>query len=145
MIPEDYIDSMGHMNVAWYVRLFARGSRTIFHELGMKREYLETHRAGFFMLETHINYLSEVRSGHHVTIRTRFIDRSATRFQLLHFMSNDTKGTLAATYEVVIAHIDMKVRRMAPIPDTIGANLDAKIQEHRALDWAPPLCGVMKP
>ncbi len=37
-IPENYIDAMGHMNVAWYVRLFARGSRTIFHELGMNRE-----------------------------------------------------------------------------------------------------------
>ena len=144
-IPEDYLDVMGHMNVAWYLHLFMRATGGVFNLIGLNTAYMKSQHAGTFALESHVKYLSEVRVDHHVTLRSRFIDRSAKRLQLLHFMQNDDKQDVAATYEVISAHIDMDVRRMAPYPDFISEKFDEVLAEHRALDWAPPVCGSMKP
>lgn len=144
-IPEDHLDEMGHMNVAWYLHLFMRATGGVFDMIGLNRSYMESHRAGTFALEAHVKYLSEVRVDHHVTLRSRFIDRSAKRLHLLHFMQNDDKQDVGATYEVISAHIDMNIRRMAPYPEFIAEKFDEILAEHRALDWAPPVCGTMKP
>ena len=144
-IPEDYLDMMGHMNIAWYLHLFMRATGGVFEMIGLNHAYMESQHAGTFALETHTRYLSEVRVDHHITLRTRFIDRSPKRLHLLHFMFNNDKQDVASTYEVISAHIDMNIRRMAPYPPFIADKFDAILAEHRALDWPPPICGAMKP
>ena len=144
-IPAEYLDVMGHMNVMWYTHLFDTAVYEVFKLVGLDLDYMKTNDAGGFALESHARYLSEVREGHHVKIRTRVLGRTAKRFHMLNVMSNETKGDIAATFEVVGAHIDMRDRRMSVLPSTIAARLDALIQEHSTLDWESPVCGVMKP
>ena len=64
--------------------------------------------------------------------------------QFLHFMYNDDKKTLAATYEKVLAYMDINTRRMTPYPQPIARQLDEGLAKHQALDWDPPVCGVMQ-
>ncbi len=40
--------------------------------------------------------------------------------------------------------MDMNTRRMAPYPEPIAEKLDEVIAQHQALDWDPPVCGVMQ-
>lgn len=144
-IPSDYLDDMGHMNVMWYTHLFDKGVYGAFELMGLNLEYMQAHNSGGFALESHIRYLREVRVDAKVTIYSRFIARTQRRFHLMNFMQNDSRQEAAATFEVVGAHIDMSIRRMAAFPTAIADNLDALIREHSLLDWDPPLCGVMKP
>ena len=144
-IPRDSIDVMGHMNVMWYTHLFDMAVYGAFELIGMDFDYMNARQAGGFALESHIRYLSEVRVDHHVTIRTRLLGRTVRRFHMMNFMTNNTKGDLAATFEVVGAHIDMTTRRMSPFPPQITARFDSLAAEHQALDWKPPVCGAMKP
>jgi acyl-CoA thioester hydrolase len=143
-IPEDYLDAMGHMNVMWYTHMFDRSMYNLFDQLGCSAPNAEE-QSGAFALEVHLRYLSEVRVGDQITIRTRLLGRSEKRFHVLNFMTNDTNGDLAATFELVGAHIDMKVRRMAPLPELTAAKLDELIVRHKELDWQPPICGTMNP
>ena len=83
VIPEDYLDMMGHMNVMWYTHLFSLAVGGLYQRIGLWREYFEANQAGSFLLEAHVRHLSEVRVGQSVTIRTRMLARSAQR---LHFM-----------------------------------------------------------
>src|SRR3954462_15889776 len=90
VIPEDYIDGMGHMNVMWYTHLFAKATGAIFQQVGLDRAYFQSQHAGTFALKQLFTYHVEVRIGEDITIRSRVLGRSAKRLHILHFM---TKGT----------------------------------------------------
>ena len=143
-IDETFLDSNRHMNVSWYLHLFNRATGEMYRALGVDWSELRDSSSSSFILEGHIRYLSEVLIGEHVTVRTRLVGRSAKRVHFLHLMFNDDKQTIAATYEKVMAHMDMKTRRMAPYPKPIQLKLDAIFARHQSLDWDPPVCGVMQ-
>ena len=144
-IPDNYRDSMGHMNVMWYTHLFSCAFELYAEAFGFTEAYMRTNQMGSFALETHVRYLAEVRIGQNVTIRSRALGRSAKRMHFMHFMTIDESGALASIQEHVGAHIDMRVRRQAPWSDEIARRLDELIARHNQLGWEAPVCGVMKP
>ena len=144
-IPEEYLDAMGHMNVMWYTHLFSEGMGGLFQLIGLTSEHLEKHQGGTFALESHMWYLSEVRVGQEVEIHSRLLGRSEQRFHAMHFMTNQDKQDVSATFEVIGAYIDMRSRRMAALPNEVTQRLDTLIVDHGKLDWGAPACGIMAP
>lgn len=144
VVPESYLDEMGHMNVMWYTYLLSNASRALFEKLGLHPAYFAAQRTGTFALETHIRYLAELRVGKAVTIRTRVLDRSARLIHYMHFMIRDDGEVLSAVGEHIAAHIDMTIRRTKPFPADIASAIDALVREHAGLTWPAPVCGVMK-
>ena len=145
VIPEDFIDGFGHVNVMWYTHLFTEGAGGLFRLVGLTREHFTANRAGSFALAPHFRYLKEVRLGQHVTLRGRVLGRSAKRWHMIHFMTIDEPDMLAATAEVVSTYLDMTVRRSAVMPAVITDAIDRLLTEHASLDWDAPVCGAMKP
>lgn len=143
-IPESYMDVMGHMNIMWYTHLFAHGMGGTFKLIGMERDYFVANQAGCFALKQFVCYLSEIRTGEHVTLRTRLLGRSPKRLHLMHFIVKDAGDVLASTAEIVASHIDMRTRRTSPFPDFLNETIDRVIAQHAALGWEPPVCGVMQ-
>jgi len=144
-IPESYRDLMGHMNVMWYTHLFGCAFEGFAGQFGFGEDYFRHHHTGSFALETHVRYLSEVRIGWNITIRSRAIARSEKRVHFMHFMTIDESGLIAAMQEHVGAHIDMRTRRMSPFPTELAAKLDDLIGRQNDLPWPAPICGVMRP
>jgi len=144
-IPESYRDEMGHMNVMWYTHLFSQAFELFADRFGFNEAYFLANQTGSFALETHVRYLAEVHIGRNVTVRSRALGRSAKRIHFMHFMTIDETGALAAIQEHVGAHIDMRARRMAPLPADIAARFDRLVAEQNQLGWEAPVCGVMKP
>jgi acyl-CoA thioester hydrolase len=144
-IPDNYRDEFGHMNVMWYTYLFSCAFEKFGDLFGFNEAYFIASQAGSFALEAHIRYLNEVHVGRHVTVRTRLLGRSEKRLHFMHFMTIDETGALAAIQEHIAAHIDMRIRRMAPLPPHIAKRYDQIVAEHNCLDWDPPVCGVMAP
>jgi acyl-CoA thioester hydrolase len=145
VVPEDYIDLMGHMNVMWYTHLFGKATGTLFQQVGLNREYFHAHQAGTFALQQLFTYLAEVREGDEVTIRTRLLGRSARKMHIMHFMTKGSTEVLAATCEFLAAHIDMKIRRTSDFPHAIAAALDRIAADHKALPWQAPVSAAMTP
>jgi acyl-CoA thioester hydrolase len=143
VIPDDYLDEMGHMNVMWYTHLFSLGAWGLFQMVGLNREYFEAKHAGSFALEQHFRYLKEVRAGQHVTIRSRVLGRTEKRWHTIHFMTIDELDALAATSEGVQTHVDMRSRRSSPIPPAVAEAIDRLVADHRKLAWDAPVCGAM--
>jgi len=143
-IPADYLDLMGHMNVRWYFELFAVASRKFFTAHGLNPAYFQRGAAGVFTLKQFIQYFAEVRVDQTVAVHTRLIGRSDKRFHFMNFMTNETTAQLAATFEALITHADLKTRRSAPMPERIAKNFDAALAENEKLSWEAPVCGVMR-
>lgn len=144
IIPEAYLDEMGHMNVMWYTHLFSMGAWGLFQLVGLNLDYFEANHAGSFALAQHFRYLKEVRLGQQVTIRSGVLGRSAKRWHSIHFMIIDELGVLAATSEGVSTHVDMRVRRSSPMPSAVCDAIDRLLAEHKSLLVDAPVCGAIK-
>lgn len=142
-IPESYLDTMGHMNIRWYMALFDNAGWKLFAALGMDQKYYNEEKGGGFALQQFITYLAEVRVEETIAVRIRLLGRSTKRIHFLRFMINETTGKLACTMEGSGAHADMKIRRTSPFPPHIAERIDSLLAEHRRLDWAAPVCGVI--
>lgn len=142
-IPEDYLDMMGHMNVMWYTHLFSMGFVGLMNAMEITEAFDTKHDSGSFALESHIRYLSEVRVGQTIRIHSRMIARTEKRFHVLHFMTNDDKQDVSATFEIVSTFVSLSQRRTAPMPQHIGEAMDRMIKKCEALSWEPPLCGAI--
>lgn len=144
-IPDEYLDAMGHMNVMWYTHLFSMGISSALQQAGLLWEKVSGGHGGTFVLESHMRYLSEIRVGQTAEVFPRLLARSEKRYHVMQFMTNRTKRDISATQEAVIAYVDLRTRRMAPMPKEAQQVLDGLIEVHRQLQWEAPLSGILRP
>lgn len=144
-IPEEFLDAMGHMNVMWYTHLFSVGMGGLLQRVGFSIDPVEKNHSGTFALESHIRYLSEVLVGHRIEVHARVVGLSAKRYHVMQFMTNLDKRDVSATFEVVSSYIDLRHRRVAPLPDSIAEQFDRLLRQHERLNWVAPVCGTMAP
>lgn len=142
-IPDAYKDENNHMNVRYYMRIFDEAGYPLIAEFGLTMAYHAEHGTGGFDLEHHLHYLNEVHIGDTIAIYYRLLARSAKRVHYMFFMVNETRQSVAATFECVNSFADLKVRRTAPFPPEIAEKIDDILAQHQALNWAAPVCGVM--
>ena len=140
-VPVDWIDFMGHMNVMWYTHLFGRGVLEFFKTVGLTHAYFAENNTGSFVLEQHIRYLAEVRVSENVSLRARALGRSERKLHFMVFLVKEDMNVIAATSEVVTAHIDMSRRRTSLLPDPIAIAFDEVLEMHIKLDWLAPING----
>jgi very-short-patch-repair endonuclease len=77
-------------------------------------------------------------------IQNAFCFGGVNEQQFMHFMINETAGLLASTIEVLGMHVDLKIRRAAPMLPEIADKFDAKLAKDQRLSWEAPVCGVIQ-
>ena len=115
-VTQDMCDHNGHMNVTYYYKLFDSVYTSMYIEkLGFDDEYL---KSGFstFTLEDSIRYLNEFTLDEEVF--PSFTLYKANK-KLLHFVGilQKKNSELAAVFETVLGHIDLKKRKIVNFPD----------------------------
>jgi acyl-CoA thioester hydrolase len=145
VIPPEYEDENGHMNVRWYMKIFDDAGYPLVAGFGITPEFHAQHGTGGFDLEHHLHYLREVGIGDTVAVYSRILGRSAKRVHYMMFMVNETSGALAALFECVNSFADLQARRTAAYPPAIAAAIDAQLGQDSLLPWDAPACGVMGP
>lgn len=124
-VRPEMIDYNGHVNVAFYVKLFDEGLDILFERIGLSRTYVETRQMSFFALEAHVRYLREISLADRVRMRLRILDLDPKRIHYWMELVHADEGWLSATMESISIHVDMDSRRPAPFPDDIMARLTA--------------------
>ena len=145
----EHIDRNGHMNITWYTALFGMGTMQALSNVGWvfqrKTDASDnSERRGIFALEQHLRYLSEVLLGEKLTIHTRYLARSEKRIHFIHFLRIRGNDKLAATGEVVMAYMDLNIRRMTEFPESVKQEIDRLMSLHSELQWPAPVCGSMR-
>ena len=143
-IQPEWIDYNGHMNVAYYTLVFDHGVDAFFEYIGLGRLYRETTTGSTFAVEQHITYNREVVAGDEVRCVSRLVGFDEKRIHHFHEMFHAAEGYLAATTEFLSLHVDLSVRRVAPMPDGVLATLDGLLAAHRSLPPSDNLGRVIK-
>jgi len=127
VIPPEWEDLNGHVNVRHYLELYDAASWPMLAAIGLDEKVFLERRQGLFDLEHHLWYLSNLHAGETVTVHWRFIARSAKRFHGVMFVVNRTRGQLASAFEYVGTGADLDARRTAPLPAEFATHLDRMI------------------
>jgi len=122
-IIKDWIDFNGHLNVAYYHLVFDLAAKPFFHYLGITPELREAHQLSTFALESHLNFISEVKVDTTIEVESRLLDVNEKRFHFYQEMYSRESGKLAASYESLGTFMDMRTRKTTSAPEQIYQRL----------------------
>ena len=130
VVRPEWIDSNGHLNLAYYVVVFDIATDKLYAALDIGDAYRE--RSGFscFTAETHTVYEREVRLGDKLRVHTWLLGADTKRVHYFHEMFHVDSGERSAVQELMALHIDMSVRRVAPFPEDTRKSLAAMVARH---------------
>ena len=130
MVRPEWIDSNGHMNLAYYVVVFDLATDAIYAALQIGDAYREATGNSCFTAETHTLYEREVHLGDRLKVQTWLLGADTKRLHYFHEMFHAETGERAAVQELMALHIDMDVRRVAPYPADRYAALQKAVKEY---------------
>jgi acyl-CoA thioester hydrolase len=132
-VRSDWIDYNGHMNVGYYHVAFDIAAEEFFQFLGFTPVFRRRHDATTFALESHLNFLREVKEGDPLRFEARLLDHDAKRIHFYQEMFHAVEGYLAASCESLSAYVNQAARRTAPIPSELVEGLAQVKAAHAAL------------
>lgn len=139
-VEEGWIDYNGHMNMAYYNVAFDRALDHIYDLLGVGEQYVAAGAGSFFTMEVHVNYIRELVRGDPIRVHFQLLDHDAKRLHFFQHMYHAEQDYLAATSEQLALHVDLEVRRAAPVANEVMARLKRLHDAHADLP-RPELAG----
>jgi acyl-CoA thioester hydrolase len=133
VVRPEWIDYNGHMNIGYYLVAFDNAAESFFHQVGLTPEFRKRNHSTTFALESHLNYLREVKQGDMLRFESRLLDFDAKRLHFYMEMFHAKDGFLAASFESMSSHVDSRIRKTAPFPDELLPHLAAVKAAHSVL------------
>ena len=119
VVRPEWIDYNGHMNVAYYLLAFDAAADAFFDAIGIDEAYRRTTGHATFAAECHVTYQREVVAGDPLRFTAQIIGFDEKRIHFFQSMYHAERGFLAATSEWLSLHVDLRRRRVAPMPKAV--------------------------
>ena len=111
-VIKDWTDYNGHLNVAFYVRIFDIAADVMLDNFHMGGISAKREKKTTFVAEMHTIYKEEVRLGEEVETHLTYIDHDKKRIHYRLSMFHKEKKYLAATNEVLSLYVDLDKRKV---------------------------------
>jgi acyl-CoA thioester hydrolase len=131
-IPDDWLNIVGHVGMAFYLMLFDASSLAFFESIGVDAAYRQKGNT-FFAAETHIVYEQELHRGDTVIIATTIIAADEKRIHLAQEMYREGETARICLQEVVFLSIEIASRRVAPWWPEAVAHIARTLAAHSTL------------
>ena len=119
-VIKEWTDYNGHLNVAYYIRIFDIAADIMLDNFKMGGEAAKKDKRTTFVAEMHTNYYQEVRLDEEVETHITFVDHDKKRIQYKLSMFHKEKRYLAATIEVLSLYVDLSKRKVVEFdPDRL--------------------------
>jgi acyl-CoA thioester hydrolase len=130
VVRPEWIDSNGHMNLAYYVVVFDLATDKLYSTLGIGNAYRDATGNSCFTAETHTVYEREVRLGERLRVHTWLLGVDDKRVHYFHELFHAESGDRSAVQELMALHIDMRVRRVTPFPEAQRTALETAVANY---------------
>jgi len=124
-IKEEWLDAYGHLNEAYYLVPFSNATWVLQDHFGIGVPYYEETGCAIYTVETHLQYLKEVRFPATLNIESMVLGVASRKIWFAHRMLvNDEE---CATGEFMTLHFDTRGGRVSPMHETIVEHLRSSI------------------
>ena len=111
-VIKEWTDYNGHLNVAYYVRIFDIAADIMLDNFKMGGASAKKDKRTTFVAEMHTNYYQEVKLGEEVETHITFVDHDKKRIHYKLSMFHKEKKYLASTNEVLSLYVDLDKRKV---------------------------------
>ena len=112
-IIKDWIDYNGHMNLSYYILVFDMGAEVILSKFKMGEHSAKTTKKSTMVVETHTNYIREVKQNDEVIVSLSHLDHDKKRLHYKLEMREKSTNDLSATTEVLALYMDLGKRKVS--------------------------------
>ena len=112
-IIKDWIDYNGHMNLSYYILVFDMGAEVILSKFKMGEHSAKTTKKSTMVVETHTNYIKEVKQNDEVIVSLSHLDHDKKRLHYKLEMREKSTNDLSATTEVLALYMDLGKRKVS--------------------------------
>ncbi len=128
-----WLDPNGHMNVAFYLSAFDKGSDPFFEYCGIGWDYTKSGAGSVFSTGCNLDFKYELLEGDELEVTTQLLDFNDKLLHLWCEVYRRGESTPAATEEALFMHVSLQTRRSAPFPDSAKARLAEVLTAHADL------------
>jgi carnitine 3-dehydrogenase len=107
--------------------VFGDSTDGLLRRLGVDADYLDGGHS-FYTVETHLCHLGEASAGDDLAVTTQVLAADDKRLHVFHSMTGGGDGSVLATAEQMLLHVDTALGRAAPA----GGELRARVREMAA-------------
>ena len=132
-VAAEWLDEYGHMNMAVYVQVCDQATYAFWEHANDGAPLAERGGAEYAVVETHVNYLRELRLDDPLRITTQLLGADDKRMHLFHTLQHAGGGHVAATNEVMALGFNLDSRALAPFTEPVRTRLRKLLAEHRSL------------
>jgi acyl-CoA thioester hydrolase len=130
-VSPEWTDYNHHLTESAYLLIMGESSDAFFRTFGVDDAYRSAGRS-LYTVETHLRNLREAREGDRLDLTIQVLGTDDKRLHILHEMTGPD-GSLLATAEQMILHVDMRAGRATPFPEDIARGLREISAAHAAL------------
>jgi|TARA_B110000263_G_C15137930_1_gene431979 acyl-CoA thioester hydrolase len=112
-IIKDWIDYNGHMNLSYYILVFDSGAEVILSKFEMGEHSAKTTKKSTMVVETHTNYLKEIKENEEVTVSLSYFNHDKKRLHYKLEMHEKSTNSLSATTEVLALYMNLNERKVS--------------------------------
>lgn len=134
VLPE-WVDYNGHLNDGYYMVIFGRATDGLMALIGLDPAGRQATGHSIFTLESHINYLIEVKQDVAIEVRTQILGADAKRLHIYHGLHVAGTEPLLAANEQMLLSVDMSGPRSSPFPPTVAPLVAALAARHHGMPW----------
>jgi carnitine 3-dehydrogenase len=131
-VPELWIDYNQHMTEGYYGVAFGDASDALLEHAGFGEAYREHERGSFYTVETHVQFLDEVKLGDRLTFETMVLGVSLKSLHAFHVMKKDS-GSIASTQETLLLHVNLDTVKVTPMADSLFNKFSELAEAHGTL------------
>lgn len=129
-----WLDANGHMNVAFYLSAFDKGSDPFFDYCGLGWDYTKSGAGSVFATGCNLDFNYELLERDELEVTTRLLDHSDKLVHLWCEVYRRGEASPAATQEALFMHVSLQTRKSAAFPAASLARLSAVQTAHAALE-----------
>lgn len=129
VLPE-WVDYNGHAHESRYLQVFGDATDGLLARIGVDAACLEAGRS-YYTVETHLSHLDEASAGDQLEVATQILAADQKRLHLFHEMRRD--GTVVATAEQMLLHVDMAAGRATPAEGRVRERVAELAARHATL------------
>ena len=111
-IIQEWVDYNNHLNMAYYILVFDQAWEIMLEKIKMGADSAKNSKRSTMVVETHTQYISEVKENDEVDIMLTYFDHDKKRLHLKLEMIEKKTQKISATMEWISLYIDLNLRKV---------------------------------
>jgi carnitine 3-dehydrogenase len=127
-----WVDYNGHMTEHRYLQVFGDTTDALLRLVGVDLDYVAKGHS-YYTVETHIRNLGEAKLGDALHATCQVLSADEKRLHVFHTIFNSGDGTVVATAEQMLLHVDSKAGKAVAAPESILVKIRSIADAHADL------------